>query len=255
MGYILEKSQLKFSSLTETNDPIEIVKKEMTFRRYTESGLINKDKFENTTIKLKWSIMNTKIACFCRDTKYNQKKDELAFNKGYLRPRMWAQYADDQKGICIVFDKSKLLQQCLRTKDNDRDYNFQLKKGPIDYTNGVIRLQRIFDISDADLELTERQFFQKKEKYLFRTKFLDFQDEHEFRIIFIPHKNQKKDNTEICQDIYVDITDTITGIICGYKFNSIYNDIILGYAEKFRIDAYQLNYKNGYPGFYRIVAK
>ena len=51
---------------------------------------------------------------------------------------------------------------------------------------------------------------------------------------------------------YLDITNCITGIICGYKFNSIYFKIISDYAKIFNVDAYKLNYKNGYPGFDKI---
>jgi len=252
MEYILEKKQLRFSSLVETNDPIEAIKKDMVFIREIQKSLGNNNKYKELTSNLKWSIMNTKIACFCQNRKHNPRKDELVFNKGYPKPRMWAQYGEDQKGICIIFNKIKLIQKCRKYRENNKVYSLQLVKGSIYYTNAIIRLQNIFTIMDADLVLTEKQFIQRKERYLFRTKFLDFKDEHEYRIAFIPHKNTDESVIGVLPDLYIDISECIEGIICGSKFNKVYHKIIIDYAKLFNVNAYQLSFKKGYPSFEKL---
>lgn len=251
--HILAKGKLRFSSLIETNDPIEIIKKEFLFRRYIKNRSHNdKDKFTDLTTKLQWSISNTKIACFCQNRRHNARNDELAFQKGYLRTRMWAQYGENHQGVCIILNKAKLIKQCRNYLSDEANYRLQLKKGSVAYTNTVIRLPKIYTIHDSDLSLTSMQFFNKNEKYFFRTKFLDFKDEKEFRIAIIPHGKIGVEKQLPYPDIYIDISNCIEGIICGFKFKEVYKQLMADYARKFKVNSYQLNFKNGFPGFDKI---
>ena len=54
-----------------------------------------------------------KVACFTLNAKnYEGQQDTIKvlydayINPGYARPRMWAQYAENHKGICLMLDKN-----------------------------------------------------------------------------------------------------------------------------------------------------
>ena len=51
---------------------------------------------------------------------------------GYYRPRMWAQYAEQHQGVCLVFDKEKLLKCFEKSLSAKGDLYY----GEVDYFDG-----------------------------------------------------------------------------------------------------------------------
>jgi hypothetical protein len=53
----------------------------------------------------------------------------IGYGNGYMRARMWAQYADGHAGVCPAFDQAKLVEAAKR---NERP-GVRLYKGPVHY--------------------------------------------------------------------------------------------------------------------------
>ena len=101
---ILETLSLKFSSFQKVNDPKE--SKIWPFKVYCLDSK-SKETFEKELFgKLNSFILkNSKILCMTKD---NNSHDKVThYNKGYNHPRMWAQYAENNTGVCLVFDKDE----------------------------------------------------------------------------------------------------------------------------------------------------
>lgn len=107
---------------------------------------------------------------------------------GYYRPRMWAQYAENHRGICIVFNKRALLHCIHEYLDNQG----VIYNGNVKYINHSesFRVGELTDITQDDIineniSKFESEIFQESHRtiYLF-SKHKDWRDEAEYRIIF-----------------------------------------------------------------------
>ena len=113
--------------------------------------------------------------------------------KGYNIPSMWGHYADRGYGVCLVFDKEKLLSYL--EKDcwcGDVVYNRE-------YNNSI-------DVVDENVH----SFFYANKEGLFFTKTIDWQYEQEFRVV-------KRNNLpDLTQDIYFQFKDSLLAIILNF---------------------------------------
>lgn len=101
---ILENLSLKFSSFENVNDPRE--SKIWPFKFHCTNPdskkTFDKDLFNKSN---SFILKNSKILCMTKDDK--NYDTEMHYNAGYNHPRMWAQYSENNKGVCLVFDKNE----------------------------------------------------------------------------------------------------------------------------------------------------
>jgi hypothetical protein len=169
--YIIPKGEIKFSPLGKTNDPVE-------FSNYSPEVIANTPyNYEQIRKLLALSKelleirKDVKVASFVRNIKSKQP-----FSKGYLRTRMWSQYAEDSTGVCIVFDKNLLVNSVKRCLKNKIIFS-----GNIKYTDDLA-IKEILRVRET---ITPNEFFNKYyRKFLFE-KFKDYKDENEFRIAIL----------------------------------------------------------------------
>lgn len=108
---ILDGNSFKFSSLSLTNDPVES-KPKITARTEASKNDLRKvlSHFE------KVNKSNLQLLCFSKDTKISDETKNSNTNplrdytgRGFALPRMWAQYGDKNRGVCLIVNKKKLL--------------------------------------------------------------------------------------------------------------------------------------------------
>lgn len=51
---------------------------------------------------------HVKVLCFTQDAPFKHDAERL-FSFGYARPRMWEQYGDDHRGVCLCFQRDEVL--------------------------------------------------------------------------------------------------------------------------------------------------
>ena len=240
--HILYTGKLRLGPIVNTDDPLERIKAVMEFDLNLDFQSTRVDDLAAFGIGLKEKIRSTKIGCFVANRKFNPKQDELAFNRGYFKTRMWSQYGGGNRGICLVFDKPKLLAAVMsQAMEDSRDV--QVFSGSVHYTNAAIRQKGFYQLYEKDLAMSQKQFFRKYEKLFFRTKLLDYRDEQEFRIIVV---NSPSDS----EYIYVDILSSLVGIVVGTDFHPQYFKLIHSFLTKYPgISASRLDWKDGYPRF------
>jgi hypothetical protein len=209
--HILDKMELRLSPLENMNDPMEYKKPLFTYFSYGypkyDRELLEKAKIRLNDLKLR----ECKIACFCSNLKNS--------HKGYLRSRMWSQYGDNHKGVCLVFSKESI-QSVI-----DCSYKFE----EVDYINKPFPLQD-YDIeygllNHIGVKKYFDDFFEKKYKKIFFTKVTDYRDESEFRLL----KRVKNKNIIFA---YINFRSCLKGVIIGDKCHQIYNYIFDHIHEK-----------------------
>ncbi len=234
---IICSDKLLFSPISNTNDTSE-AKMKLDFSpppNITEEG------FRQQTNKIKDYLNKYKqlvrIMCFSMDAKISKADQEKAIKalgpktkyydvrgRGFALPRMWAQYAGDNKGVCFILDKEALLN---RVK---KKVAFQISN-PVIYKKFFDRYiitashmeeltEKIDMVGNGSLTLlnliqSDTDFL----KYNFFEKLDDWKNEHEFRIITL---TDRQDST-----IYVDKLSTyLRGIVLGEKVDPNYEKII-----------------------------
>lgn len=222
-NYIMKDNKLKFNNLYKMNDPKEANRWPFKFYdEYSESSYkeIGKQAFEavDQYIKAHWLI-----ACFKEEPFVRNDTDINDQTRAYFDMRMWDQYADKHKGVCIIFDYEKLLNTISISSEFNAYY------GSVKYLSQYInRAEDPFALSFHQINLCglnkilETQTPKFHEDFFF-TKSLSWSEEHEFRIAL--HSKEKE------VEYYLhNFKDAISGIILGYQVsvhdqNNICNSI------------------------------
>ena len=155
---IVENMTLKLSSFTLLNDLNE---DDLNCER---SGGIDVIDIQN------YIRDHCRLICFTQN--YEQKGD-FKCHCGCNHPRMWAQYAENNKGACIVINEKKFLER------NKKDLEGKFYKiADVSYASSIFN-KHIKTHSDKS------GFIQKNWDHLFFKKYIDWEHEHERRLFGI----------------------------------------------------------------------
>ncbi len=188
LNYILKGKEIRLSPRRASIDPVENIDE-----WYSYSGGGNKSSSpeikanaRKVTDLFKKRFTKTKQVCFCENNelKNEEKMTSLPIEKyGFFKPRMWDNYADRYKGVCLAFSLKELIAEADK---NDIIFN------RINYIDtGKIKRNHItIDLENVGLIGIEEYFNQniKKEgKHLF-DKHNDYSGEKEFRFCSFSEK-------------------------------------------------------------------
>lgn len=206
---ILLSQQMRLGPLVNKNDPLEFEDHRDDGRvihenhSIEESAIIVEDYINAVDEKMR----SVRFASFAMDMPfYNPPKDsqENCYNnlsKGWARSRMWAQYADSHKGVCLIFDKENLVKSFKNAFDSCDTYCKE-----VTYTNNLYPLQESLAQNCMSLLTSE------KIDFLFQ-KCQDFRDEQEFRLLLVDKSLKSPDEL-----VSFSISDSLCGVIPGVRF-------------------------------------
>jgi hypothetical protein len=214
--HILFHNQLRLSPRINSIDPVENTEPlilELSVD-YEDNPILDKKIGVQSIEEVKRKLALTKQLCFCRNdsTKSLKKNANTPMEVyGFMKPRMWDQYGDHYKGVCLAFDLEKL-----KKASNH-------KNGPVKYMNykDIIRLDRYFDLNELHDKKDDycNEFLKKMDKVLF-AKHKDYSGENEYRFI---------SQSENAFDFF-NIKDSLVGIIISPKDNS---EFALKYLDEY----------------------
>ena len=209
VDHILPENRIKAGRYITTNDPKE--SKSWQFSAGTNEN-INLGEYDLTELSIQMTKglkHSTNVMCFSMDRTLTGDHTKDINNRGFSRPRMWAQYSDNHKGVCIIFDRLKLQNAFLPL-----EIEAQIYGGVVEYRN-----RSPFSEINSSPYTVNADFLDRygEEKYLrdhifthhrrlFFEKCLDWRDEVEYRFVIFG-KNE-------C-DIYVDFKDALLGVVFG----------------------------------------
>lgn len=221
---IIPSGKLLLNSFEKTNDPREY--KSFGFGSingdFDETNLISEFVAEQDRIS-KLIKKDCKVLCFCEDY---FTEDE--WWDGFNLPRMWAQYGDNHRGICLEIDKQKFIEENKDILESDLTF-FE----SIHYTNRDHYPFVEFDKYRKQGELYLRDFIRANYKYLFFQKNKDWETEHEIRLIHFNNSEKK----------FCSIKNSLRRIITGIDFDKDRLRILAKISEGFKLSA--ADYDNG----------
>jgi hypothetical protein len=175
----------------------------------------------NQRLKHSW-----RVGCFGSDVyealATNDRGDRFSkdiigamYERGHSRPRMWAQYGDNYKGACLVFDKRQLDADIRSTAYAE---GLVVYADRVKYENPevVLNLRKpnglnifIDDINRLGFDKTAEAHISNYWEELFFLKSRDWEQEREFRWLVQGNRDQ---------DFFVDISNSLVGIALGDRF-------------------------------------
>ena len=155
---IVGNMTLRLSSFTLLNDLNEV---ELNCERGWGMDVINIQNFIRE---------HCRLICFTQ----NYIQDGHPFcQSGCNHPRMWAQYADNSKGVCIVINEKEFLKKNQKILES-KFYKIDNVRYPLSLYNKDIKAHE-----------NEKIFIMENYDYLFFKKYIDWGQEHERRFFGI----------------------------------------------------------------------
>jgi hypothetical protein len=255
---ILFEKKMKFGQLGFTNDPRETKERLFGFlssRDYKDNQKNIADWIRREAIRIiqqEW-----KVACF---SSHHPKlkpprvsildKHEVLnpndgsslyanpFMAGGYRPRMWAQYAENHRGICLKFNGKKLndrIQQELGQK-------YKIFYGEVDYSNeGLLERFHVelseFLETDSPSQLLREYMIDNYEQLFFR-KAKDRETEYEFRWVIYGENNSAE---------FVSVDGIVEEVLVGIDFPKAYEPSLIAVCKELDIPAGRMVWINGIP--------
>ncbi len=215
------------------NDPRE--SKTWPFTLYSKNHITN-DGFQSSIFDEISDFITKKTIVLCGsrdDPSVTKKSDDRDIRSGYGHPRMWAQYADSHKGVCLVVDHKALHENIVKMA-GDRP----LFHGPVNYLNSVSgpndlsnHIAYIEDIYEKGMSHIVEPHLKENSESLFFTKHLDWRDEWEHRWVL---------RTEEESAEYVSIKNCLKAVILGSECEAIDQSEILKICKLMNIPAIKI---------------
>lgn len=241
---ILPSHSFRLGCMAKTNDPRE--SKDWLFGFGTNGDFSSLSDTEWARLKQEATRMakqNSKLACFTTDS---EKAVGMAINtiweRGFCMPRMWAQYANNHSGICLIIDRDEfrscIAQSCPNETDLFEDYvQYKNRSQAPSLANNPFIINYDF-LKVAGTENAVQAHVRHFQKELFFEKSIDWSQEREFRWLMWD---------QVHNEHFVPLGNSLKGIVLGGSFPDEKLHELKLFSEKLKIAVGQLNWKNGVP--------
>jgi len=240
--YILKNRTLKIGKLINTNDPKESKSWKLSISTDEGSKLKNyslDDISEEVTRELKRKV---NVICFCKDKPpLSGSPLEDIYKRGFCKPIMWAQYAENHEGLCLVFEKDGL-QKAISEQSGGCD----IYQGDVHYINRPVVHDLNDDTYTINIDYSEkfglkrylRAHVRTYFKRLFFEKMEDWKDEDEYRWVLVKEEER---------DILVDFQDALKGVMFGVNVNQAQIGSVVQATKEYKLTYEQLEWNNCTP--------
>ena len=219
----------RLSVLASMNDPRESKDWILHTVRSKSGATVDRKALDEAVAGYKRKV---RIGAFCRDQPSTSDNEPSV--RGYGRPRMWAQYADNHRGVCIVLDRGRL-DQAIRRKYPDHGDSW-VRDGEVEYVTSYNDPASIaIEYREGGVQACVTEYFTRYGGSLFFTKHVDWRDENEFRWVYFDADESGTGSTgnELS---YVDIRGSVVGLVLGGDYENSHLPIARMFAEYFRLN-------------------
>ncbi len=203
-GLILDSGSLRLGPYANTNDP-----REAKVWHAGIGGIMGgpwEGNFGRYVQQIDQQLRGrVKLACFTRDKPWDSARGYHYFHRGWARARMWQQYADAHRGVCLIFDRAEL-HAMIEHHIADRGVMYE---GAVVYEDEGLQLN--FSGSELDregVEATVRRYLTRNWQELFLRKNTDWASEVEYRYLALTEQPVE----------FVPIRSALVGIVLGEDF-------------------------------------
>jgi len=226
--FILHEMSLRLSLLRDTNDPGD---------RGLGAPVVGDRADDMLFFELQTLMDRRMLACFSQDGPNAVYHANLPLGpQGYARDRMWAQYGDNHRGICLVFDREALkasFEERLSSRGivlaDKVSYSEQVGFEPARHDEAEYeRMGRTAWLRLACERIAKESSFVKRR---------DWESEQEYRLLFIPCSPSDRQAQETIR-----IRGPLVAICVGHRFPDAFLPCIHTICDREKINAFQLRY-------------
>jgi len=234
LEFILPERRLKLGLFGKMNDPRDAKALLLGLSNAVSDGFECRRIITYAGQKLKNVC---KVLCVTRDDpQFCQGGNVLC--RGFAHSRMWAQYANNHDGVCLVFDKQKLNEAVTQGLGYKGRVFHDLVKYKNNYFDGPAPPPLDYqEITSKGLESYLDEYVDQHHQALFFHKNTDWEAEWEHRWVL-------RGNDE--QEEYVYIENALIGIFLGVDFPRVYMPLVKRHGIPF-LRIYWNNF--GIPAF------
>ena len=235
---ILPTGKIMLNVLKKTNDPREYLDWAITVTGGSED---NAPLFRTLALINENRKQKTKVFCMTLDDM--QRRRQGLMRRGFARSRMWAQYGEGHKGLCLIFDKSALEAEIQRAASGHKNCYC----GPVQYSDQNFDIEFNFDSmgeTESAVSCGVDSFIRSNVDQLFFTKLLDWRDEMEYRAMIYDDRPNP---------VFADIDSCLKGVILGPEFPAVYFPIIQQFGIQYSCQLGQLKWLDGEPGYVNLL--
>jgi hypothetical protein len=135
-------------------------------------------------------------------------EDVEPFGRGYARASMWQLYGDNHRGVCLAFDRERLLEALSRELADSA----RIIAKPVQYVRAMspdsLPSEPLKDLSTEAFHAAVDDYLEKNADPLLFTKLLDWSGEQEFRFVAVRHDDDRG-------SLDVSFGDSLRAVICG----------------------------------------
>lgn len=177
---------------------------------------------------------NIKLCCFTGDNFEKMNRSGLV-GRGFCHPRMWAQYADNHRGICLMFDKNILTLNIFESLSKfGRILHNKITYSDLhDHIDEIAFRLHKDSVNDRGMEKVINEMQHKFYHSYFFKKNSDWQDEDEYRFVLLDSNDGFRSFS---------IAKALRGIVLGLDFPDVYKECIKPFAIKNEIEVFNLDY-------------
>ena len=242
LTHILPKRRLRLSPFVDLNDPREA--KEWLFAVVSPVGVLRPGESVEVGREISEYIKGrSRVLCFCTDGSHLRRESsdvELSETLGWTHPNMWAHYAENHRGVVLVFDRQELLTNCIATLRHRYHLHFgHVFYLPLDHPGGVTPL--IIDYRawrDRPADESARAHLERYRGWFFFTKHTDWVTEQECRIVAFGDVEQYE---------FLPIEGALSEIIVGMDASIETADRCRALGVEFGATVSRVFWRNGLP--------
>jgi Protein of unknown function (DUF2971) len=235
---ILPSAKLRTSILAETDDPLEYRFK--AFSMFGVGETKDAEKLYGEAVRKLDTMVRKecRLLSFCSNHQPQltigrtvPSPDPVMATPGWAKPRMWSQYAQGHRGMCIVLSRTELV----RAAEKAAAMGNWFCSDHIQYTDSDHLPYPTMNINGNALQSDGldkycRSHLELHGKNLYFIKHLDYRDESEFRIVIHDPDGRAQ---------FIDIRSAIRAVLAADRTNPVYFPIIESFAAKLKVGARQ----------------
>ena len=253
--YILPREALRISmgSFLYFDDP-----KETKAWHFNVNGEVSNQLFHERHIS---DEIKKHFGVICFSNGSERVENGFDFNRGDYKPRMWAQYGDNSKGVCLIFDRERIITLAHSQFENignvfSDDVRYFDVEGMPDFRDDEVMLSQENILHESYNDIASMILEPEHRVPYFFLKHSDWEEEREFRIVV--YMNNRP------EDLYLCFSSALIGITFGcdcspaeFADNSASEDelrkkldayhYVLDYCRSHRINCSRIRWTNGYP--------
>jgi hypothetical protein len=213
-GGILPSGELRFSQYSRMRDPLENQRPRPIGHYAIGSagdltGLVAaNERFAEFDAAVARAWETTRLLALTEDAEKGYDGDAERFGRGWARARMWEQCAEQHRGVCLLFDRTKLRETILRSLAGQNLADACDKA--VRYTPAGPRLPEV-DMSALEHGDDDRvrDYIAANRETLFFIKTLDWEAEHEHRFVVTAPSDAH---------VSVRYDTSLVGVVLGERF-------------------------------------